>query len=1218
MLPNHPLFSPFKTSSTIVVLAGLFDPDNQAKPLSPLGEHLPDKNRRILATTKPKHEASLVFNLARRLFQSIPPFFTTTTTTTTSSSATTAATTMMAPPLAALTPLFILRVLSPSIVFLATLSLLFVRPPPPQTSPSPITAVVVATRLTYLLDGLTFVVWAVIRKTWPALTGLEVNAVVGLVAFAGLAALGGWKEVRGVDVWSLARFKHAIVFSLGLDIAQVVLLALAIPRPFTTVYLLHLAFPAFRVLLLVPLFFALLFPRITYVPVETADEEAPTDTSLLLPAQAAAATSAGLSPLSAEASKYGTFRSGRSVGASSGPTTRTHTPAPSTIRVPPPKAQEAKEDIALDPSWREIFARIKHIAPYLWPSKSVALQFLAFLCVLIMIVGRVVNFLVPLVFAQLVRVFEEGTQVSPWPYLGAYVGLRFLQASGGLNALRDLSFAFHARRKTGEVLRILDRGAAINHTFETLVFSILPTFFDIVIALVFFVIYFEWTLAVVIFFVMAAYVAASVVLTRWRTKLRRQMNDRDVVIRGIHTDCLLNYETVKYFNGEQHEGERYREAIRQYQNLEYKVMVSLNLLNLVQNFIITLGLLVGSMIVAMRVVRGQSQPHQFVFFITYLAQLYGPLNMLGYLYRTINQSLVDTERLLKLLSEPTEINDKPNAPDLIVENGEIEFDNVNFSYDGRTTALEGVSFRVPKGSAVALVGESGAGKSTILRLLYRFYDLKEGDGRILIDGQDIRDVTQGSLRKAIGVVPQDPVLFNASIGYNIGYGKFGATQEEIVAAAKAAQIHDRIMSFPDGYDTKVGERGIRLSGGEKQRVAIARTLLKDPPILLLDEATRFVQEELLSCIDCSHAFGISALDTSTEKDIQKALQNLMQGRSSLSIAHRLSTIASADLFGRIIVLKDGRIVEQGTHSELLALGGAFAAMWADQVSSNEEAVSAHRKSTVVSGFDVEPATEVEPAAIVDDLEVVPQAGTEEVAQDKLNETETAPEESAAEAVIADAGVAPVTFPSANDAEEAAVVPAERETALEPGTESGVPEASTVPAPVAFPSSEDAAPVAFPSSDAAPVSFPTTDSPAPIAFPGSPETASQREGSVAERAQSPGVTFQDTQTPPRTGTPDPEADGKRRRTLSTQGIQRLARRISITTRRQGSSTSIPALAGAIIPGLKRENTSSSNKDDAGSSKDTPKDSPSASVSSDIGKAKSAKIKKEKKEKRKTMS
>lgn len=375
--------------------------------------------------------------------------------------------------------------------------------------------------------------------------------------------------------------------------------------------------------------------------------------------------------------------------------------------------------------------------------------------------------------------------------------------------LLQLSFAFHARRKTGEVLRILDRGAAINHTFETVIFNVLPTFADIAIALVFFVVYFEWTLALVIFFVMAAYVAASVVLTRWRTKLRRQMNDRDVVTRGIHTDCLLNYETVKYFNGEQHEGERYREAIRQYQGLEYKVMVSLNLLNLVQNFIITLGLLVGSLIVALRVVQGQSKPHEFVFFITYLAQLYGPLNMLGYLYRTINQSLVDTERLLKLLSEPKEINDKPNAPDLLVGNGEIEFDNVSFSYDGRTTSLDAVSFKVPKGSSVALVGESGAGKSTVLRLLYRFYDLKEGEGRILIDGQDIRDVTQASLRKAIGVVPQDPVLFNSSIKYNIGYGKFGAGDEEIVTAAKAAQIHDRILSFPDGYETKVGERGVR-------------------------------------------------------------------------------------------------------------------------------------------------------------------------------------------------------------------------------------------------------------------------------------------------------------------------------------------------------------------------------------------------------------------------
>ncbi|KAI1791257.1 hypothetical protein LXA43DRAFT_1011840 [Ganoderma leucocontextum] len=1109
-------------------------------------------------------------------------------------------------PQEALEPLFILRVLSPSIVFLATLSLVAARPPAPTPSPSPITSVVVASRthrraliyaflsltgLTFLLDGLAFVVTAVVRKDWPAFTGLDVNAVVGLAAFTGLAALGAWKEVRGVDVWSLKRLKVSVFSALALDIAQVVLLALAIPRPLSTVYLLHLTFPSFRVLLLVPLLFALAFPRIAYVP-------APTDTSLLLPAQDAAAPSAGLSPFSAEASKYGTFRSGRTLNTASSPTTRTHTPAPSTVRLPPPKGQEVKEDIALDPSWREIFDRIKHITPYLWPSKSFGLQFVAFLCLLVMLVGRVVAFLVPFVFAQLVRIFEQGSKQSPWPYLGAYVGLRWLQATGGLAALRDtlwipvmqysdremsqlsfdhllqLSFAFHAHRKTGEILRILDRGAAINRIFETLAFNVLPTFADIAVALVFFVIYFEWTLAVVIFFVMAAYVSASVVLTQWRTKLRRAMNDRDVAIRGIHTDCLLNYETVKYFNGEEHEGERYREAIRQYQSLEYK----------------TLGLLVGSMIVAMRVVRGQSQPHEFVFFITYLAQLYGPLNMLGYLYRTINQSLVDTERLLKLLSEPKEINDKPNAPDLVIETGSIEFENVNFSYDIRTTALDGVSFKVPKGSSVALVGESGAGKSTILRLLYRFYDLKEGEGRILIDGQDIRDVTQASLRKAIGVVPQDPVLFNASIAYNIGYGKFGASHEEIVAAAKAAQIHDRILSFPDGYETRVGERGIRLSGGEKQRVAIARTLLKDPPVLLLDEAT-------------------SALDTSTEKDIQKALQNLVQGRSSLSIAHRL-------YLSRILVLKDGRIVEQGTHAELLAQGGVFAEMWANQVSSSDGA-SAHRKSAVVTGFDVETAPQDALMETRDGTTGTPQLGTEEVAQDPFadNEASAAPEE-----VVADVSSAPVAFPVAFPASSDKELPAEPQvTSAEQDPD--VPASALV----AFPSAEASAPVAFPSADSAatPVAFPSSSSsPAPLAFPTSPETSSQREGSVAERA--PGVTFRDAQTPERTGTPDPETDGKRRRTLSTQGIQRLARRISITTRRQGSATnipsvsipSIPSIAGSISAALKRQDTTRSSTDEGSVAGANLKDSPSASVSSEVGKPKGSKIKKEKKDKRKS--
>ncbi|OSX66744.1 hypothetical protein POSPLADRAFT_1178158 [Postia placenta MAD-698-R-SB12] len=775
--------------------------------------------------------------------------------------------------------------------------------------------------------------------------------------------------------------------------------------------------------------------------------------------------------------------------------------------------------------------------------------------------------------------FEEGAYSSLWIYLFAYVGLRFLQASGGLPALREalwapvmqysdremsqlsfdhllnLSFAFHLRRKTGEILRILDRGAAINRAFELILFNVIPTFVDIGLALVLFAIYFEWTLTLVVFFVITAYVSASIILTRWRTRLRRKMVERDVVTRGIHTDCLLNYETVKYFNGEQHEAERYGEAIREYQTFEYKVILSLNVLNLVQNFIISSGLLVGSMIMALRVTRGQSEPYQFVFFVTYLAQLYVPLNMLGTIYRSINQTLVDTERLLKLLSEPTDVNDKPNAPDLVVQNGEIEFENVSFSYDGRSTALKGVSFKVPKHSSVAIVGESGAGKSTILRLLYRFYDLKEGDGRILIDGQDIRDVTQASLRKTIGVVPQDSVLFNASIEYNIGYGKFGATPEEIEAAAKAAQMHDRILSFPDGYETKVGERGVRLSGGEKQRVAIARTLLKNPPVLLLDEAT-------------------SALDTATEKDIQKALQHLVEGRSSLSIAHRLSTIASADL---ILVLKDGQIVEQGSHSELLAQGGVFATMWAVQVQGIEDATSSHtNQKEALSGYST-----AEP-----------------------EESGTGAESVLVEAPASGAVDSPVAFSTAEVTEEPSEIVEGAAAVAFPGSEDPETQGEEVPA---APSGESAAALAFP----------VSESPAPVAFPMVADDAqSQRAMSIPERAQTPqatGVTFQDVQTPSRSGTsgsPDPEA--KRRRTLSTQGIQRLARRMSVS-RRQDSASSIPKMAGSFIAGLKRESTSGS-KDDS-STKDN-RESPNASVSSDIGIKTKKLSKKEKKDKRKS--
>ncbi|KAF9467267.1 hypothetical protein BDZ94DRAFT_1287702 [Collybia nuda] len=1074
-------------------------------------------------------------------------------------------------------PIFVIRVLSPALVFFTTFSLIFAHPPAPSP-PSPITPVVVATRVprrafiltflslisfTYLGDGLAFAIYAVLDKQWPRHSGLEINAVLGLAAFAGMAAIGAWKDVHGVEVWFLKKVKAALAAALCLDIALVVMLAISshimknqplpphIPEnpptlPIPVQDLLHLVFPTFRVLLLVPLFGAVLLPRTVYTTIQSDGVETPipTSSSFLLPTDAGAQPSTGLSAVPGmDVSKYGTFHVTRSNLQRSAPTTRPPTPSPWNGGDTKP---DVKAEISLDPSWTEIWRRIRRLTPYLWPTKDRYLQLLASLCIVIIIIGRVINLAMPLALGELIRVLDGASGRSPWPFLFAYVGFRFLQGSGGLAAVRDslwapvmqysdremsqlsfdhllnLSFAWHTRRKTGEILRVLDRGAAINHTFELILFNIIPTFIDIAVALVAFCVLFEWALALVIFFVMFAYVAASVILTQWRTKIRRKMNERDVITRGIHTDCLLNYETVKYFGGEEHEGDRYRNALREYQALEYKVIISLNVLNLVQNLIITLGLLIGSMIVALRVTRGETDSGGFVIFITYLAQLYGPLNQLGYIYRSVNQSLVDTERLLALLNEPTEVNDRPNAPDLIVNDGEIEFDNVNFSYDGRTTALKGISFKVPKGSSVALVGESGAGKSTILRLLYRFYDLGEGEGRILIDGKDIRDVTQKSLRQAIGVVPQDSVLFNSSIGYNIGYGKFGSSPDEIETAARSAQMHDRIMTFPDGYETKVGERGVRLSGGEKQRVAIARTLLKNPPILLLDEAT-------------------SALDTSTEKDIQKALQNLVKGRSSLSIAHRLSTIASADL---ILVLKDGQIIEQGSHKELVAFDGVFASMWAEQVSATDDPAPSIEDSMKgeLSGYVLD-----EPNPPVQEHSALPAAESSDLA-----------------------GPSPVTFPS-SEPEELDIPAAKQSTSDHP---SEVPASLPTPfveEPLAFPTSNDTSAQPTPDRVATPI-------PAVVTF--------------GESVNSP---------PSRTGTPDPDSEPKRKR-ISSQNFQRLARRMSLTTRKQGSS---------IIPGLKRDSPrvstdEGSTRGDAG----TRNESPAGSIKNDADKSK---LKKEKKDK-----
>ncbi|KAJ4468248.1 mitochondrial half-size ABC transporter [Lentinula aciculospora] len=1102
------------------------------------------------------------------------------------------------PPTGTALALFLLRVISPAFVFFSSLSLFFLRPSPP-TSPSPITSVVIARRiprrasillfltlcsLTYLGDGLTFIVHAIIQKNWPGYSGIEVNALLGVVAFSGLAALGTWKDLHGVPTWDLKRVSLSVALSLVLDIILVVLCSLnsrqaGFPSSLSLVMLLHFAFPVFRIVLLLPLLTSLLTPRVVYtsVPAEGGAEETTADTSLLLPEASQTSTGLLAVPIPSEHAKYGTFLPTRFTLQQSTPTTRAPTPAPS-------QTVTEKPEVPLEPSWSELMQRLKRLSPYLWPSKSHSLQLIAVICILIVLSGRFVNAVMPFTLGELIKVFEKRSNYSMWPLLLLYVALRFLQGSGGLAALRDvlwtpvmqysdremselsfnhllnLSFAFHTRRKTGEILRVLDRGAAINHILALVMFSIIPTFVDIAIALVVFCIIFDWILAVVIFTVMFAYVSVSVLLTQWRSRIRRQMNERDIITRGIHADCLLNYETVKYFGGEEHEAARYHDALREYQFLEAKVIISLNLLNLVQNFIITSGLLIGSIIVARRVVRDELDPSDFVVFITYLAQLYGPLNQIGTVYRAVNQSLVDTEKLLKLLNEPTEVNDIPNAPDLIVENGEIEFDNVSFSYDDRTIALNGVSFKVPKNSSVALVGESGAGKSTILRLLYRFYDLREGQGRILIDGKDIREVTQKSLRNAIGVVPQDSVLFNTSIRYNIGYGKFGSSNEEIEAAATSAQMHDRIMGFPQGYETVVGERGVRLSGGEKQRVAIARTLLKNPPILLLDEAT-------------------SALDTSTEKDIQKALQNLMLGRSSLSIAHRLSTIANADI---ILVLKDGQIVEQGSHKELLALDGVFASMWADQISASEDPpLSIHSVKPEVSGYSAGPSESTEQVVLPiegEDVEAILQVPSET----EINQAELG-------LVSAEPGPQPETEPTTAD-EPVPIAPE-----------------SKVDLPLAFPSAEP--------ERGEPVASVTSETPSPVvAFPVSDETQSTTH-SIPATPTPAGVTFETTSTSPRSGTPDPDAEPKRKR-ISSQNFQRLARRISISTRRQGSVASI--IPG--IPGLKRDSSPRVSVDDgaAGGSvrgESSVQDSPAPSLGEDSDKAKKKK-KISKKEKKKT--
>lgn len=483
--------------------------------------------------------------------------------------------------------------------------------------------------------------------------------------------------------------------------------------------------------------------------------------------------------------------------------------------------------------------------------------------------------------------------------------------------IHALSMRYHITRKTGGLSRIIERGVkGVDFLLRFMLFSVGPLILELSLVSILFAVLFGWQYMVVVVATIAIYVTFTFRVTEMRVKIRREMNDQDTDANQKALDSLLNFETVKYFNAETREAARYDNAMRQYETAAVKSGQSLSFLNAGQSFIITAGLVIVMAMAARGVQAGILTVGDFVMVNASMIQITMPLNFLGTVYREIRQALVDMGAMFALLGQPAEVVDAPGAKALAVTGGEIAFDNVAFAYDPARPILRGISFKVGAGQKVALVGPSGSGKSTVGRLLFRFYEVTAG--AIRIDGQDIRDVTQTSLHGMIGVVPQDTVLFNDTVYYNIAYGRDNATEAEVHAAARAARIHDFIMSLPDGYKTTVGERGLKLSGGEKQRVGIARTLLKNPPILVLDEAT-------------------SALDTQTERSIQDSLTEMGQGRSVITIAHRLSTIADADL---ILVLEDGVVTEQGSHDQLLALDGKYSAMWARQSAEEEEGLAA--------------------------------------------------------------------------------------------------------------------------------------------------------------------------------------------------------------------------------------------------------------------------------------
>ena len=644
----------------------------------------------------------------------------------------------------------------------------------------------------------------------------------------------------------------------------------------------------------------------------------------------------------------------------------------------PPSGNEALPQISADAASQASLVRtLVNLWPHIWPGDRADLKWRVVWSLVLLLLAKLATLSVPFTFKWAIDALTGAdtapVQPSNWllwliasPLLmtATYGAGRILMAlltqwrdgifaKVAMHAVRrlayltfvhmhELSLRFHLERRTGGLTRVLERGRlGIEVIVRMVILQLIPTIVEVTLLTAVLLWQFDWRYVLVTLITVVIYMWFTYVATEWRIDIRRRMNDSDTEANTKAIDSLLNYETVKYFSAEAREAARYDRSMERYERASVKTYTSLAVLNIGQNVIFTLGLTATMLMCAIGVRNGTKTVGDFVMINAMMIQLYQPLNFMGMVYREIKQAVIDIEKMFGMLARSPEVKDLPGAKALVVTDGRVQFDDVHFAYDPERKILQGLSFEVPAGKTVAIVGPSGAGKSTISRLLFRLYEVS--GGRILIDGQDIREVTQSSLRAAIGMVPQDTVLFNDTIRYNIRYGRWEATDAEVEEAARLAQIDAFIRRSPQGYETEVGERGLKLSGGEKQRVAIARTILKGPPILLLDEAT-------------------SALDSHTEREIQDALEGVSRGRTSLVIAHRLSTIVGAD---EIIVLDRGRIVERGTHAELLGHGGLYASMWNRQ----REAEQARERLAQVADEDAAP-NRSPPRAADDDDDVV--------------------------------------------------------------------------------------------------------------------------------------------------------------------------------------------------------------------------------------------------------